>query len=84
MTLRISGGYVVFLRAHCAYGQVGLRRRLIVRIHKMLYTLCSPTLGSERELTCVLAVHIAIEVAAAARADDVGDLIRHSPVVGKL
>ncbi|WP_291597220.1 hypothetical protein, partial [Comamonas sp.] len=32
-------GYVVFLGAHCAYGQAGLRRRLIVRLHKILHTL---------------------------------------------
>ncbi|WP_362919527.1 hypothetical protein, partial [Comamonas thiooxydans] len=32
-------GYVVFLGAHCAYGQSGLRRRLIVRLHKILHTL---------------------------------------------
>ncbi|MDR3065305.1 MAG: hypothetical protein LBV05_07295, partial [Comamonas sp.] len=34
-------GYVVFLGAHCAYGQAGLRRRLIVRLHKILHTLPS-------------------------------------------
>ena len=32
-------GYVVFLGAHCACGQAGLRRRWIVRLHKILYTL---------------------------------------------
>ena len=32
-------GYVVFLGVHCAYGQAGLRRRWIVRLHKILYTL---------------------------------------------
>ncbi len=32
-------GYVVFLGAHGAYGQAGLRRRLIVRLHKILHTL---------------------------------------------
>ncbi|WP_233495146.1 hypothetical protein, partial [Paenacidovorax caeni] len=32
-------GYVVFLGAHCAYGQAGLRRRWIVRLHKILHTL---------------------------------------------
>ncbi|MPN06914.1 hypothetical protein SDC9_154171 [bioreactor metagenome] len=34
-------GYVVFLGAHCAYGQAGLRRRWIVRLHKILHTLDS-------------------------------------------
>ncbi|HRH17269.1 MAG TPA: hypothetical protein PLS22_07420 [Aquabacterium sp.] len=29
----------MFLGAHCAYGQAGLRRRLIVRLHKILHTL---------------------------------------------
>nr|WP_253252171.1 hypothetical protein [Comamonas thiooxydans] len=29
----------MFLGAHCAYGQSGLRRRLIVRLHKILHTL---------------------------------------------
>ena len=33
--------YVVFLGAHCAYGQAGLRRRWIVRLHKTLHTLGS-------------------------------------------
>jgi hypothetical protein len=32
-------GYVVFLGAHGAYGQAGLRRQWIVRLHKILYTL---------------------------------------------
>ena len=32
-------GYVVFLGAHCACGQAGLRRRWIVRLHKILHTL---------------------------------------------
>jgi len=32
-------GYVVFLGAHCVYGQAGLRRRWIVRLHKILHTL---------------------------------------------
>ncbi len=31
--------YVVFLGAHCAYGLAGLRRRWIVRLHKILHTL---------------------------------------------
>ncbi|MDR3066239.1 MAG: hypothetical protein LBV05_12120, partial [Comamonas sp.] len=38
-------GYVVFLGAHCAYGQAGLRRRLIVRLHKILHTLDSSDLA---------------------------------------
>ena len=29
----------MFLGAHCAYGQAGLRRRWIVRLHKILHTL---------------------------------------------
>ena len=32
-------GYVVFLGAHCACGQAGLRRRWIDRLHKNLHTL---------------------------------------------
>src|SRR5690606_5097918 len=35
-------GYVVFLGVHCAYGQAGLRRRWIVRLHKILHTLPAP------------------------------------------
>ncbi len=32
-------GYVVFLGGHGAYGQAGLRRRWIGRLHKILHTL---------------------------------------------
>lgn len=37
-------GYVVFLGAYCAYGQAGLRRRWLGRLHKILHTL--PEAGS--------------------------------------
>lgn len=43
-------GYVVFLGAHCAYGQAGLRRRLIVRLHKILHTLQTEGARSWREV----------------------------------
>ncbi|WP_216594971.1 hypothetical protein, partial [Comamonas testosteroni] len=33
-------GYVVFLGVHSVYGQAGLRRLLIGRLHKILHTLC--------------------------------------------
>ncbi|WP_216361015.1 hypothetical protein, partial [Comamonas thiooxydans] len=46
-------GYVVFLGAHCAYGQSGLRRRLIVRLHKILHTLDQEADGvSEDRCVC--------------------------------
>ncbi|WP_216594977.1 hypothetical protein, partial [Comamonas testosteroni] len=32
-------GYVVFLGVHSVYGQAGLRRLLIGRLHKILHTL---------------------------------------------
>ncbi|MDE1556255.1 MULTISPECIES: hypothetical protein, partial [Comamonas] len=34
-------GYVVFLGVHSVYGQAGLRRLLIGRLHKILHTLHS-------------------------------------------
>ncbi|MDE1557359.1 MULTISPECIES: hypothetical protein, partial [Comamonas] len=34
-------GYVVFLGVHSVYGQAGLRRLLIGRLHKILHTLPS-------------------------------------------
>lgn len=37
-------GYVVFLGAHGAYGQAGLRRQWIVRLHKILHTLATQRL----------------------------------------
>ena len=37
-----------------------------------------------QELTCVVAMNIGIEVTAAARTDDIGDLVRNCPVIGKL
>ncbi|WP_216594963.1 hypothetical protein, partial [Comamonas testosteroni] len=36
-------GYVVFLGVHSVYGQAGLRRLLIGRLHKILHTLRSPS-----------------------------------------
>ena len=36
-------GCVVFLGVHCVYGQPGLRRRWIVRLHKILHTLLRHT-----------------------------------------
>src|SRR5690606_30101530 len=41
-------GYVVFLGVHCAYGQAGLRRRWIVRLHKILHTLHGAVLPEGR------------------------------------
>ncbi len=35
-------GYGVFLGPHGAYGQADLRRRWIVRLHKILHTLGAP------------------------------------------
>ncbi|WP_222864890.1 hypothetical protein, partial [Comamonas sp. Z1] len=45
-------GYVVFLGAHCAYGQSGLRRRLIVRLHKILHTLPLTSLAMAQMRRC--------------------------------
>ena len=51
-------GYVVFLGVHRVYGQPGLRRRWIVRLHKILHTLIPaaarattrwPQCGQDRE-----------------------------------
>ncbi|WP_344869753.1 hypothetical protein, partial [Comamonas faecalis] len=45
-------GYVVFLGVHCAYGQAGLRRRWIVRLHKILHTLLPSAWGGADEEFC--------------------------------
>ncbi|WP_217647521.1 hypothetical protein, partial [Paenacidovorax caeni] len=44
-------GYVVFLGAHGAYGQAGLRRRWIVRLHKILHTLATGGKGPDDNRT---------------------------------
>ena len=37
-----------------------------------------------QQLVCVVAMKIGIEVTAAARTDDIGDLVRNCPVIGQL